>query len=80
MKFYKSNFYYKIIDNKLNAVYSDFYKVVFYKNGLRHNSKNAAFIKYNNCKGFYLNGNFYGYKDDFTKHSWRKFVKLQAFL
>ena len=80
MKFYKSNFYHKIINNKLNVVYSDFYNVIFYKNGLPHNSKNATYIDINGCKEFCLNGKMYGFTEDFTKLSWRRFTKLQAFL
>ncbi len=85
MKFYKYNinyfFHNNIIINNLNAVYLSFYNsILFFKNGKLHNYKNSAFIDNDGYKGFYLNGNFYGYKDDFTKHSWRKFVKLQAFL
>ena len=80
MKFYKSNFYHKIINNKLNVVYSDFYNVIFYKNGLPHNSKDGAYIDDNRYKAFYLNGKYYGYDIDFTKESWRRFVKMQAFL
>ncbi len=91
MKFYINNdynnicpYWEKIIDNKLNAVYSTYSSyyyniIIFYKNGERHNAKNASYnsIKY---KDFYLNGKHYGSKNKFTKESWRRFVKLQAFL
>ncbi len=85
MKFYrdKKNTYYwhKIYSNNLTAIYSrDF--IMFFKNGIKHNTKNAVYIsdyKYI-YKEFYLNDKCYGYNDDFTKKSWRKFVKLKAFL
>jgi hypothetical protein len=88
MKFYKDKFkwYYwdKILVNKLTAVYIDtnFDYIIFYKNGKEHNSKNAAHIHKNKFKQFYLNGfkNAKAYKKKFTKQSWRRFVKLQAFL
>jgi hypothetical protein len=83
MKFYKSNSYYgpyleKILSNKLNAIYS-YYSVLFFKNGKEHNPKNAAYIS-NKIKQFKLNNKFYGDQDDFTKYSWRRFVKLSTFL
>ena len=84
MKFYndKNNSYYWciIFDNTLTAIHSDSYGIRFYKNGISHNSKNADYVNYKGYKTFSLNGNFYGYKDDFNKESWRRFVKLQAFL
>ena len=43
-----------------------------------HNNKNAASISFK-YKGFYLSGIHYGNNKDFTKQSWRKFAKLQAF-
>ena len=84
MKFYredKYDYFYcgKIISNKLNACYNRCNSIIFYKNGKQHNPRNASYID-NIIKAFYLNGNFYGYKNDFTKESWRKFVKLQVFL
>jgi hypothetical protein len=85
MKFYKYNddyysFFYKIIDNNLTAIYyGSSLEVDFYKNGKVHNCKNAAVIA-DPYKGFYLNGKMYGTQISFTKKSWRKFVKLQAFL
>jgi hypothetical protein len=83
MKFYKSNSYYgpyldKILYNKLNAIYS-YYSVLFFKNGKEYNDKNAAYIS-NKIKQFNLNDKFYGTEKDFTKQSWRKFVKLRTFL
>ena len=86
MKFYKdqnkNNFYYYdiICFNNLDAIYYDNNYVIFLKNGIESNNKNYAVIKYNGYKIFSLNGKTYGYKDDFTKESWRRFVKLQAFL
>jgi hypothetical protein len=85
MKFYKEKKYYKyytfkIYDYKLTAIYCDSAVVIFYKNGSEHNSKNASNIDFYGYKQFCLNGKFYGDKYNFTKQSWRKFVKLQAFL
>ena len=84
MKFYsdKNNNNYhlgKIRLRKLTSIYIDNIGIDFFKNGKRHNSKNAACI---DCKfkQFYLNGQSYGYEYNFTKQSWRRFVKLQAFL
>jgi hypothetical protein len=82
MKFYKykHSFYYwnKIINDKLTAIYCND-SIWFLKNGKEHNYKNAAFI-YDKYKQFYLNGNFYGDLNNFTKKSWRRFVKMQVFL
>jgi hypothetical protein len=91
MKFYidkyKNNFYYwnKTRINKLNAILNsknalNYAKCVyFFKNGKFHNTKNAAYIEINGYKQFFINGHCYGY-NDFTKKSWRRFVKLKAFL
>ncbi len=83
MKFYRENN--KIVDywnktkaNKLTAIYLDYFATRFYKNGERHNIKNVAYIN-NEYKEFYLNGILYGYAKDFTKESWRRFVKMQVF-
>ena len=82
MKFYRDNnnwyFYDKIRDINLSAIYSQYSFITFVTNGKRHNSKNAAYIEINDSKIFYLNGKYYG--DNFTKQSWRRFVKLKAFL
>lgn len=51
----------------------------FYKNGKQHNNKNASYIKYKKYKEFWLNGEFYGNKNNFTKKSWRRFVKMEIF-
>lgn len=69
-----------IIDNKLTAIISDPYNISFYQNGLKHNDKNAANIKDRVSKTFCLDGKLYGYENDFTKESWRKFTKLKVFL
>ena len=90
MKFYvdhyKNKTYYcdKIKNNKLSAIYSYNYflsssYVQFFKNGMYHNAKNADYINYKGNKDFSLNNKFYGYKDDFTKESWRRYVKMQVF-
>jgi hypothetical protein len=89
MKFYKDNrknikflsiYNNKIINDKLSAIlHSQYDSIIFYKNGLRHNSKNAAYLS-DRIPDFWLNNNFYGSIEDFTKESWRKFTKLQAFL
>jgi len=85
MKFYRYNdtdysFFYKIQNNKLNAIYySSTYESHFYKNGEIHNAKNAAVIV-DSYASFYLNGKKYGYQTKFTKKSWRRFVKMQVFL
>jgi hypothetical protein len=84
MKFYIDNkdyFYWnKISINKLTAVYGCLYYIYFFKNGKSHNVKNTAYIRYNEYKEFWLNNKLYGTTNHFTKQSWRKFVKLQAFL
>jgi len=84
MKFYKEdsvNFFYwdKIKNNKLTVIYFS-HNIWFFKNGKMYNNKNASFIRSDGYKIFSLNGKTYGYKNDFTKQSWRKFVKLQIFL
>jgi hypothetical protein len=85
MKFYVDDTYnhvywYKIYDNKLTAIYYNGFAVRFYKNGKKHNNKNAALIRPKGHKEFVLNNKLYGYHDSFTKESWRRFCKLQAFL
>ena len=90
MKFYKDNksiyYFCKIRNNKLTSIYQEHYYeketscVKFFKNGLKHNDKNASYIHIDGYKQFYLNGHFNGYKKDFTKQSWRKFIKMQVFL
>jgi hypothetical protein len=82
MKFYRvTNYIYwsKFINSKLNAIYCDA-NIRFLKNGKHHNTKNAAFINYKGDKQFILNGKFYGNQINFTKESWRRFVKLNVFL
>jgi hypothetical protein len=85
MKFYRekeiSSYYFgKIKNNKFNAIYSKSEYIQFFKNGIYHNTKNADYIHNDGYKEFSLNGKFYGNQDKFTKESWRKFSKLQAFL
>ncbi len=87
MKFYKENYtdngnyFSKIKRNNLTFIYNNTYynSTVYFKNGVRHNAKNASYYG-NGYKEFYLNGKHYGGKNKFTKKSWRRFVKLQAFL
>ena len=80
MKFYRESYWNKIRINNLDAIYHDYYNIIFYKNGIISNSKNAAFIEINEYKEFILNDKYYGNQDDFTKESWRRFTKLKAFL
>lgn len=84
MKFYRDKeagvYFSKIKDNKFSAIYSNSEFFQFFKNGKYHNNKNAANICNISYKDFYLNGVIYGTENDFTKKSWRKFVKLGAFL
>jgi hypothetical protein len=86
MKFYKdknNEYYYwdKIINNNLTAVYVNKNKSIrFFKNGKLHNSKNTAYVHKDGYKIFYLNSKLYGDKDNFTKQTWRRFIKLQALL
>ena len=68
----------KIRFNNLNAIFHDYYEVIFYKNGKIHNSKNAAIYSESSGKNFWLYD--MNYSNEFTKESWRKFVKLKAFL
>jgi hypothetical protein len=84
MKFYRQRtgpliFWSKIKNNYITAIYVDSIAVTFYKNGNIHNLKNAADIKYNGLKSFYMDNICYSYENNFTKHSWRRFVKLQVF-
>ena len=87
MKFYREinyrfDFWCKIYDNKLNAIYLDYSIVRFFKNGRLHNSKNAAHAYYG-YKSFSLKGENYGNLTKFNKSSWRKFVrelKMKVFL
>jgi hypothetical protein len=84
MKFYinknAGHFFEKIVNNKLSAIYYNLYAIRFLKNGNLHNIKNAAYIDNYEFKEFYLDNEYYGDQNDFTKKTWRKFVKLQAFL
>ncbi len=80
MKFYREGYWNKIRFNNLDAIYHDYYNIIFYKNGIISNSKNAALIEINEYKEFILNDEYYGCENDFTKESWRRFTKLKAFL
>jgi hypothetical protein len=85
MKFYKyktfGNYLNIIFNYKLNAIYCySSGSVAFFENGKQHNAKNATYIFYDGYKEFYLDGKLYGDKRNFTKLSWRRFVKLQVFL
>jgi hypothetical protein len=80
MKFYKFKSLIKIRKLYLTAIHCDFYAITFYKNGMYHNPKNAAYIAFDGYKQFILNDKPYGDQANFTKFSWRRFVKLQAFL
>ena len=92
MKFYLDQFkalnLSKIIVNKLTAIYVNLFttEMQFFKSGIVNNEKNAAQLfeieygyRYGD-KEFVLNGICYGCEDDFTKQTWRRFVKLKAFL
>jgi hypothetical protein len=82
MKFYNDNKGYfgwnKIAINKLTAIYCN-NSIYFFKNGEKHNAKNAAYIRHSGYNSFYLNGKLYGFKYNFTKNSWRRFVKMEIF-
>lgn len=85
MKFYRyiksSKYLNKIYSNKLTAIYSKENSYVqFYKNGKDHNSKNASYICISRYKEFWFNNKSYGTEKDFTKQTWRRFVKLKVFL
>lgn len=88
MKFYRENkydYFSKIDKYKLSAIYCRVYlgSTYFFLNGLVHNSKNAYYVGYDGIKMFSLNGQCYGFHNDFNKQSWRRFVrglKLKAFL
>lgn len=83
MKFYNGKgfiYYWKLISaHKLTAIYCS-RNIVFFKNGLYHNNKNAAYRNANGYKWFYLNSEYYGNQYNFNKKSWRRFVKLKVFL
>jgi hypothetical protein len=65
---------------KLNAIFRNEKYIIFFKEGSFHNDKNASYVDKNEYKSFCLNGEFYSYEKDFTKESWRRYTKLQAFL
>ncbi len=92
MKFYKNNNNKK--NNYKTYITQNLSEIIFRKDGMWHNEKDASYIGsitqfwdsdkgklVENChKLFYLNGKFYGNENDFNKKSWRRFVKLKAFL
>ncbi len=78
MKFYNKKKWSEIMKCKLTAIYRNNIYIAFFKNGKINNNKNAASVSFK-YKGFYLSGIHYGNNKDFTKQSWRKFAKLQAF-
>jgi hypothetical protein len=90
MKFYKRkddyNYWAKILKYELNAIFYEpnetnkFSFIQYFKNGKYHNNKSADYIHSNGSKYFSLNNKYYGDQTNFTKESWRRFVKLQAFL
>jgi hypothetical protein len=85
MKFYRDLIYRYYYANLLNsdntAIYCNENYMFFYKNGEFHNSKNATYIDFTSKqRSFRLKNKYYGREGDFTKESWRKFVKLRAFL
>jgi hypothetical protein len=85
MKFYRDmnnydDYWNKIFNNNLTAIYYNSFAIKFFKNGKENNTKNASYIAKSGYKQFYLNDKCYGDDEDFTKESWRRFVKLQAFL
>ena len=84
MKFYRDNYKHiywcEIKSNKLTAIYCDNIVIRFFKNSMYHNAKNAAYIRLDGYKEFWLNNKSYHNKYVFTKKSWRRFVKMQAFL
>ena len=95
MKFYKENVRYNqdcvddVIYYRITAIINVGCIVEFYKNGLLHNTKNAAYINADGINFFYLNDNVYGKSNSIKKsdknynaikQSWRKFVKMQVFL
>jgi hypothetical protein len=80
MKFYRNFNYNEVRMSKIIAICSDYYGVVFYKNGKMHNTRNAAYINDLGYKQFVLNDKYYGVETNFTKESWRRFVKLKVFL
>jgi hypothetical protein len=84
MKFYRyvksSKYLNKIYSNNLTCIYYNDYIIAFFKNGNYHNSKNATFIRNDSYKEFWFNNKRYGIQKDFSKQTWRRFVKLKIFL
>lgn len=81
MKFYKSNkqsnYIRDIFSNNITAIFQGITGFVyFYKQGVPHNSKNAA-TYYNKAVYYSYNGENFG--QNFTKKTWRSFVKTLIF-
>lgn len=55
----KYTYYDHIVYDKLTAIYSCPFYVEFFKNGLRHNSKNASVYYEDGEKTFHLKNDFY---------------------
>ena len=69
-----------IIHNKFDAIYQrSNFCVYFFKNGKIHNEKGAAKIHvYLKIKEFYYNGEYFGI--DFSKQTWKSYVKMLIFI
>ena len=85
MKFYRdkkyNNYHFIIVNYNLTAIYCNKSSCAhFFKNGNYHNTKNASFHNYYGYKEFRLNNKLYATDKDFIKETWRRFVKMQAFL
>jgi hypothetical protein len=90
MKFYKNN----KKNNYKTYITQNLSEIIFTKEEMWHNEKDASYIGHttqlwdsdkgklveHSFKLFYLNGKFYGNENDFTKKSWRRFVKMKVFL
>ena len=51
----------------------------WYKNGKLHREDGPAVENPYNHKDWWLNGIHYGYGEDFTNESWKKFIKTLIF-
>lgn len=86
MKFFvkikKIEIYNIIFNNKITAILNskDSNAIYFFTNSKQHNYKNAAYTDKYGYKEFCLNGKACGSQKHFTKESWRRYVKLKAFL
>ena len=77
-----NQFYYinKVLDREDGpaAEYTDGTKV-WYKNGQWHREDGPAYQGISAYKEWCLNGKCYGYNDQYTIESWKKFVKTLIF-